>query len=265
MKKTGASEPTRKEPDHMLSEYKFDYSKARVNRFAGKTGALMAEIFDDWPEKYDRWFETPIGALVREYESRLLLGMARLGRGERVLDVGCGTGVFTMDFLATGANVTGLELSLPMLRRASDKAGGAPFTPVRGDMRHLPFCENCFDRTVSVTAIEFIEDAGPAVAELFRVTRPGGLIVVASLNSLSPWAVRRREAAKKSHEIFAHARFRSPAEMAALSPCPALTMTAIHFQKQDDPERAKELEARGNALGLDTGAFLVARWEKPAG
>ena len=36
----------------------------------------MVEIFDGWPEKYDQWFENPIGRLVREYESRLLLEMA---------------------------------------------------------------------------------------------------------------------------------------------------------------------------------------------
>jgi hypothetical protein len=44
----------------------------------------MAEVFDffaEWPEKYDMWFETPIGRLVKECESRLLLGMARPGQG----------------------------------------------------------------------------------------------------------------------------------------------------------------------------------------
>ncbi|SPF40110.1 Methyltransferase type 11 (fragment) [Syntrophobacter sp. SbD1] len=147
----------------------------------------MAEIFDQWPEKYDMWFETPIGRLVRQYESRLLLEMARPGHGEKILDVGCGTGVFTADLLAAGSEVTGFELSLPMLRRAGEKASGRPFYMVRGDMRRLPFATGSFDKTISVTAIEFLdEDAPSAVAEMFRVTRPGGLVVVASLNSLSP-------------------------------------------------------------------------------
>jgi len=222
----------------------------------------MAEIFDDWPEKYDQWFETPTGSLVREYESRLLLEMARPARGERILDVGCGTGIFTLDLLAAGARVTGLELSRPMLRRAGKKASGLPFSMVQGDMRGLPFADRSFDKTVSVTAIEFIEDARAAVAELFRVTRPGGCIVVACLNSLSPWAVRRRAAAREGHPIFRHARFRSPEEMASLAPFSALIKTAIHFQKHD-PERANGIERNGEAQGLDTGAFLVVRWEKP--
>jgi ubiquinone/menaquinone biosynthesis C-methylase UbiE len=223
----------------------------------------MAKIFDEWPEKYDQWFETPIGKVVREFESRLLLELVRPCRGERILDVGCGTGIFTLDLLAAGSRVIGLELSLPMLQRARKKAVGRPLHMVQGDMRRLPFPDSSFDRTVSVTAIEFLEDARAGVDELFRVTRPGGHVVVASLNSLSPWATRRKAAAKEGHTIFEHVRFRSPAEMAELAPLPALIRTAVHFQKQDDLDRAREIERHGDARGLDTGAFLVVRWEKP--
>jgi ubiquinone/menaquinone biosynthesis C-methylase UbiE len=225
----------------------------------------MAKIFDEWPEKYDQWFETPIGKVVREFESRLLLEMALPGKGERILDVGCGTGIFTLDLLAADSRVTGLELSLPMLQRAGNKAAGHPFHMVQGDMRRLPFADSSFDKTVSVTAIEFLKDARGGVAELFRVTKPGGLVVVAGLNSLSPWATRRKAAAKEGHTIFEHVHFRSPAEMGELATVPALIRTAVHFQKHDDPDRAREIEMDGATRGLDTGAFLVVRWEKPAG
>jgi len=228
----------------------------------------MAQVFDcfaEWPEKYDKWFETPIGKLVREYERRLLLEMANPGPGEKILDVGCGTGIFTADLLAAGSRVTGLELSLPMLLRAGKRAAGRPFHMVQGDMRRLPFADGFFDKTVSVTAIEFLdEDVQEAVAGMFRVTRPGGLVVVASLNSLSPWAARRTAAAKQGHSLFTHARFRSPAEMRDLVPHPAAIRTAVHFQKDDDPAVARRMEMDGDARGLDTGAFLTARWEKPA-
>ena len=223
----------------------------------------MAEIFDEWPQKYDQWFESPIGRLVWEYERRLLLDLVRPDQGEQVLDAGCGTGLFTLDLLAAGSRVVGLELSLPMLRRAGKKAAGCPFYAVQGNLGQLPFADRSFDKTVSVTAIEFIEDARAGVAELFRVTRPGGLVVVASLNSLSPWATRRKAAAKEGHAIFQHAHFRSPTEMADLAPVPAMVRTAIHFQKDDDPALAKAIERDGDAQRLETGAFLVVRWEKP--
>ena len=224
----------------------------------------MTEIFDEWPEKYDRWFETPIGRLIKKYESQLVLEMLRPGQGERILDAGCGTGVLTRDVLTAGAQVVGLELSLPMLLRAETKLLGYLFHMVRGDMRWLPFADNAFDKTFSVTAIEFIVEATAAIAELFRVTKPGGSIVVATLNSLSPWAGRRKAKAKEDDSVFEHALFRSPEELLNLSPVEGVVKTAIHFQKHDNPEEAKRIEKNGQLKGLVTGAFVVARWEKPA-
>jgi ubiquinone/menaquinone biosynthesis C-methylase UbiE len=224
----------------------------------------MAEIFDDWPDRYDQWFSTPIGRLVKQYESELLLQMANPRSGDCVLDAGCGTGLFTFDLLSAGAQVVGLELSLPMLERAGKRSAGYPFHMVPGNMSHLPFADRAFHKAVSVTAIEFIEDARSAIAELFRVTRPGGRIVVATLNSLSPWAARRKQAAEKGHSIFQHVRFRSPDELEALAPVAGVTQTAIYFQKGDEPDVARGIEEGGRSKGLKTGAFLVARWEKPA-
>jgi len=50
----------------------------------------------------------------------------------------------------------------------------------------------------------------------------------------------------------------------ALSPVEGVTKTAIHFQKHDDPEQVEKIERNGQIQGLNTGAFLVAGWEKPA-
>ena len=223
----------------------------------------MQEIFDDWPERYDQWFETLIGRLVREYESKLVLEMLRPGQGEKILDVGCGTGIFTFDVLAAGAEVVGLELSLPMLLWARKKLKRRAFRMVQGDMRNLPFADNAFEKTISVTAIEFIQDARSAVSELFRVTKPRGRILVATLNRLSPWATRRKAEGKKGHSLFKHALFRSPEEISALSPVECVIKTAIHFQKHDDPEQAKKVESNGESKSVANGAFLVARWNKP--
>jgi len=222
----------------------------------------MAEIFDDWPEKYDLWFETPIGRLIKKYESDLVLEMLRPEKGERILDAGCGTGVFTLDVLASGAQIVGLELSLPMLMRAGRKLEEHSFHAVRGDMTNLPFAENQFDKAVSVTAIEFIEDGKTAINELFRVTKPGGCVVVATLNSLSPWAVRRKKRAKNRPSLFEHAFFRSPDQLKRFAPVKGAVKTAIHFQKDDDPEEIEKIEKNGQARGLQTGAFAVVRWEK---
>lgn len=219
--------------------------------------------FDPWPEKYDQWFETPIGKLIREYETELILDMLRPFKGERILDAGCGTGIFTRDVVAAGARVVGLELSFPMLMRAGEKSVGSPFSMVMGDMKRLPFKDHAFDKSMSITAIEFITDARCAVDELFRVTRPGGLVVVATLNRLSPWATRRERSGKEGHTLFQDVVFRSPKDMERLASEEEVCRTAIHFQKEEDPKRAIEIEREGRSRGLDTGAFLACCWHKP--
>jgi ubiquinone/menaquinone biosynthesis C-methylase UbiE len=220
-------------------------------------------FFDEWPDKYDKWFTTPIGALVRKYEAELLLDLLGPRPGEIILDAGCGTGVFTLDILAFGAYVIGLDISLPMLGQARKKAGDYPLRIALGDMLHLPFPESSFDRIVSVTALEFIEDGQGAIGELFRVTKRGGSIVVATLNSLSAWATLRRAESQKRQTIFTKAIFRSPDELRSLAPVKGMIRTAIHFQKEEDPNRVPEIEHAGRKKGLDTGAFLAGRWEKP--
>jgi len=223
---------------------------------------VKGRLFDEWPEKYDRWFQTPIGALVKKYENELLLDLLQPRPGEKILDVGCGTGVFTLNILSLGACVTGLDISQPMLVCAGQKAEKYPFRGVAGDMGFLPFADECFDKVVSMTALEFIADSRAAVADLFRVVKKGGVVVVTTLNSLSPWADRRRQAAGRGHSLFRQMIFRSPDDMRALVSTGATVKTAIHFLKEDDPQKAPGIERNGQKRSLDTGAFVAARWVK---
>jgi ubiquinone/menaquinone biosynthesis C-methylase UbiE len=223
---------------------------------------VKPQLFDEWPEAYDRWFTTPIGSLVRKYEAELILDLLSPKPSEIILDVGCGTGIFTLDILSSGSKVVGLDLSLPMLMGAGKKLKGYPFHMVLADMLHLPFPEGSFDKVVSVTALEFIEDGKEAVAELFRVTKRGGRIVVATLNSLSPWASRRIVEARERRTLFEKAIFRSPDELRSLVPVEGMVKTAVHFQKGDDSKRAVEMEHEGKRKDANTGAFVAVRWEK---
>ncbi len=223
-----------------------------------------AELFDEWPDRYEEWFSTPIGKLVRQVEAEVVLDLLSAEPGEYLLDAGCGTGVFTTDFIAAGATVVGLDISFPMLRAAIQKAPQPAFSAVLGDMNRLPFMSNSFAKTVSITAIEFIEDAKNAIDELFRVTRPGGYVLVATLNSLSPWAERRRaKTVRGQRHILENAFYRSPEDLLALSPVPGVFRTAVHFEKSDEIMRAALVEERGRQQNLETGAFVAVRWQKP--
>ncbi|MHB8770020.1 MAG: class I SAM-dependent methyltransferase [Syntrophales bacterium] len=221
------------------------------------------QIFDEWPERYDRWFETPLGKAVLASERELIIAMLRPEPGERILDAGSGTGIFTGAFISQGARAVGLDISFAMLRRAAQKDASLTHRVVAADMLTLPFRDGVFDKTVSVTAIEFIADARAAVGELFRVTKPGGTVVAATLNSLSPWADRRREDARRDgSSVFTRVFFRSPAELLALAPVPGEARTAVHFGKEDPPSAWERLERQGQGCASERGAFVAVRWQK---
>lgn len=111
-----------------------------------------------------------------------LLGVAP---GEHVLDVGCGSGAATRTLaerVAPAGRVTGVDPSgalLKITRELVDKAGFGRFIELQeGDCRALPFSDASFDAVLAATALSHIPDPKRALAEMVRVTRPGGRVGV---------------------------------------------------------------------------------------
>ncbi len=99
-----------------------------------------------------------------------------LSGGERVLDVACGTGNAALVAQRAGANVTGLDTSPRLLEVARERMPSGEF--VHGDAAQLPFGDATFDAAVSVFGVIFARPAERVVAELARVVRPGGRVVI---------------------------------------------------------------------------------------
>jgi ubiquinone/menaquinone biosynthesis C-methylase UbiE len=225
---------------------------------------MADQLFDAWPAKYEQWFQTPIGKLVRSIETGHIMDLLAPQQRDRILDVGCGTGIFTERYLRQGARVTGVDLSLEMLRYGLLKTGLGAMLPVVADMRRLPFTDGAFDKTVSITALEFVADGRRAVQELLRITRRGGRLVIATLNRLSPWADRRKQMAQKDPDsVFRHVHFRSPVELSRLVGLEGDIRTAVHFDKDASPQQAKAEEARNQAAASQRGAFVIGAWNRP--
>lgn len=108
------------------------------------------------------------------------LDFAGLDDGERVLDVGCGTGALTASVAARTlrSEIVGIDPVAPFLDHARLRVPDSRVTFDPGDALNLPYPEGSFDRCLSLLVIMFIRDAGRAVSEMRRVTRPGGTVAV---------------------------------------------------------------------------------------
>lgn len=105
-----------------------------------------------------------------------------LNPGERVLDIGAGTGHFLADMAhaTAGKNeIVGLDISEDMLARARQRCGQDDSVSFQtGDLYSLPFSDNSFDAAVSVQVFEYLEDVPQALAEIRRILRPGGRVAI---------------------------------------------------------------------------------------
>ena len=133
---------------------------------------------------YDAWFDRPWGRHAVAIEHRLLLDAAGPVSGLVVLDAGCGTGRLMLRLESEGAAVIGVDRDSDTLAIARSRTVG---TLVLGDTHQLPLPDRSIDVAFAVTVCEFTADPARVFAELARVTKPGGRVVVGSLNRNSPW------------------------------------------------------------------------------
>jgi demethylmenaquinone methyltransferase / 2-methoxy-6-polyprenyl-1,4-benzoquinol methylase len=227
-----------------------DYSAGRLQ--AGQ----VRSMFDRVAVVYDL-LNTVMTAGLHHRWRRRAADLARVGPGSRVLDVGTGTGDLALELLrrvSPGGEVVGSDFSEGMLARARAKADGskpisaipdAKLTFEWGDALDLPYAEGTFDAATAGFAARNYSDLARGLAEMVRVVRPGGRVVVLEMTTptrpplswfygvwfdrLVPWigklaALLARVRGASSQATVAQAytylpnsvkRFHSPAELAA--------------------------------------------------
>jgi len=112
-----------------------------------------------------------------------LVRFSGLQPGQRVLDVGCGTGVAAITARRAGAKATGLDLTPELLDRAKENSALAGVDDVvwkEGDVENLPFADGAFDVVLSHFAHMFAPRPEVATKEMLRVLRSGGMIAFAT-------------------------------------------------------------------------------------
>ncbi|HUO74400.1 MAG TPA: class I SAM-dependent methyltransferase [Solirubrobacteraceae bacterium] len=110
------------------------------------------------------------------YES--VLEQLPIGEGTRLLDVGCGAGLFLRLAAQCGANVVGIDADATFVEVARERVPDAEV--VVGDMETLPHDDECFDVVTGFDTFQLASDPGRALREAARVARPGAAVVIAT-------------------------------------------------------------------------------------
>jgi len=136
----------------------------------------VRRLFHTIADRYDLITRLLSFGRDRHWKERLA-GLARVDRGTSALDLACGTGDIAFALARRGARVTGLDLTHRMLQLARQRPDARGVRFVTGDMMALPFPDATFDLVTTGYGIRNVPRIEPALAEIRRVLRPGGMLL----------------------------------------------------------------------------------------
>ena len=147
----------------------------------------VAAMFDAIAGRYDLLNDLLSMGQVRLWR-RSVARITGARPGERVLDLAAGTGTSSLTFTATGADCVACDFSLGMLQAGTSKlrgTGPGRLGFVAGDALRLPFRDGAFDAVTISFGLRNVADPVAGLAEMRRVTRPGGRLVVCEFSAIT--------------------------------------------------------------------------------
>jgi|YelNatPaOPRAMG01_1025707.scaffolds.fasta_scaffold00833_8 ubiquinone/menaquinone biosynthesis C-methylase UbiE len=118
---------------------------------------------------YERWFLSPVGMYVDEKEKDLLINSMRFKRGERVLEIGCGTGRYVQYLTELELDVVGVEPVEEMARKAIQKSAIKKEQIIIGPYENIPVGDNSFENVIFMHSFAFSADKVKVVKEAYRI------------------------------------------------------------------------------------------------
>ena len=143
----------------------------------GEKIAHKAEIIWGWG--------TPAGQKRAQRRAGYLIKFAEIKPGKKILEIGCGTGVFTEKLAQTGAEIVAVDISSHLLSKAQEKISAPNVHLLEADLENLPSLNNYFDAVVGVSILHHV-NIRKAIDEISRVLKRGGKVVFSEPNMLNP-------------------------------------------------------------------------------
>jgi 2-polyprenyl-6-hydroxyphenyl methylase/3-demethylubiquinone-9 3-methyltransferase len=165
------------------------------------------------------WEAMPAGATPERFAPRRAFLLAHIGRGETVLDLGCGAGEFSAELVTAGATPIAVDVAAEALRRARSLVPGLDARLWRSG-EPLPVDDNAVDVVWAGEVIEHVVDVAPWLSEVRRVLRPGGTLLLTTPDhsrvTLLTLALSPRRFAEHFEPRSDHVRFFSRRSLTAL-------------------------------------------------
>lgn len=170
------------------------------------------------PEMYDAWYETAFGRYADRLEKNLVSKLLPEVNGKLILDVGCGTGNYSIMLAGMEAYVVGVDAQLPMVAVAKERSKKlrVDLQVVLAEASALPFRGGVFDLSVSILALCFIPFPGAVIEEMRRTTNQTGRVIVGTLNKWSPYGIGKKIKSLFIESAYRHAIFHTPFELRTL-------------------------------------------------
>ncbi len=180
---------------------------------------------------YDAGFDPVKNRYCLDLEIKLMMDLLSPKTGQRILDIGCGTGISLEPLLGQGLNLTGLDPSQYMLDLALKRLGNKVDLH-RGVAEDLPFDDNSFDSAFFFTSLEFTDRPAKAIEEACRVAKD--CVILCVLNRHAPLNMVRRVKSFFVPNIYNHVHFFSIWELkqilfAVLGSVPIKWKTTLQF------------------------------------
>jgi ubiquinone/menaquinone biosynthesis C-methylase UbiE len=142
----------------------------------------VLSTYDEWHDSWEA--DDPDGTPTAPWHELTIKHLPAL-EGRRVLEIGCGRGVFARHLAERGAELVAADFSPAAIRHAARRLEGTSARAMVVDMQSMPFPDEAFDVVISQETLEHVPDPARALAELVRVTRRRGTLLVTTPNYLS--------------------------------------------------------------------------------
>lgn len=221
-------------------------------------------IFDKEANSYDGWYQTKLGSFIDKVESDCAFKLFKPKKGMAVLDIGCGTGNFSIKLAEAGCKVVGIDISEKMLSVAKEKAKekGLDIEFYNMNIYELNFKNEYFDAVFSMAAFEFIKEPKKALDEIFRVVKKAGEILIGTINRDSSWGELYLTDKFQKNSIFKYADFKTLEDFKKIKTKNLVSTNECLFipptVKEEDINMDKELEYSKNKRG----GFIFTLWKK---